>query len=105
MKPMNIINEDDPFGQPFNFSDFKKWMQHHPDTKKSNLIGVQVESKINYKKLLSRIQETKDGLLEDVAKEFSKNGGIIMEVDGHDVVIKVDNGSFIIHKMNIKKSD
>lgn len=98
------IEENDPFG-PFNFADFKKWMSHQSDGKKNNLVGLQVESKINVRRLLSRIQETKQGDIETVAKDFKKNGGVIVEVDGNDVVVEVKSGSFIIHKMHVKKSD
>jgi len=93
----------DPFG-PFNFGDFKKWMEHQQDTKaKPNMVGLQVESKVAFKKLLSRI-ETQDGEIEEVARDFKKNGGTITSVDGHNVV-EVDSGSFMIHRMYIKRED
>lgn len=98
------IEESDPFG-PFNFNEFKKWMENHGDQKKKNLLGLQVESKLNIRRLLTTIQETKEGNIETVAKDFKKNGGIISEVDGNDVVVKVNSGSFIIHKMYVKKPD
>lgn len=99
-----IVEEaSDPFG-PFNFNEFKKWMDNQQDNKsKTNLIGLKVESKINYRRLLSRIQETKQGDLETVAKEFKNNGGKITEADGNDVLIEVSSGSFIVHRMYIKK--
>jgi hypothetical protein len=97
-------NENDPFG-PFDFGNFKKWMKKQPDvSSKSNMVGFQVESKVTFKKLLSRI-DTQDGILEDVAKTFKKSGGIIKEVDGNNVLIEVDSGSFIIHRMYIKRQD
>lgn len=90
-----------PFG-PFNFSDFKKWMGNQHDAKKSNMIGLHVESKIPLKKLLSRI-ETQVGDIEEVAKDFKKNGGTINEMNGHHFIIEVDSGSFLIHRMYTKK--
>ena len=97
-------NKGDPFG-PFNFSDFKKWMGSQHDAKsKSNMIGLQVESKIAYKKLISRM-ETQEGEIEEVAKDFKKNGGIIAEVNGHNVLVEVESGSFIIHRMHVKEED
>lgn len=99
-----IDEKGDPFG-PFNFSDFKKWMGNQQDAKsKSNMIGLQVESKVTYKRLLSRI-ETEDGEIEEVAKDFKKNGGTITEVNGHNVLIEVDSGSFMIHRMYVKREE
>ena len=94
----------DPFG-PFNLSHFKRWMEHKQDAKgRPNMVGLQVESKVTYKKLLSRM-ETQEGEMEEVAKDFKKNGGIIAEVNGHNVIIEVDSGSFIIHRMYVKEED
>lgn len=88
----------------FNLNDFKKWMDHQQDCKTKNIVGIKVESKITYKKLLSRI-EAQEGEIEEVAKDFKKNGGTITEVNGHNILIEVDSGNFIIHKMHIKRED
>ena len=67
----------DPFG-PFDLNDFKKWMEHQHDAKaKPNMVGIQVESKIPYKKLISRM-DVQEGDLEEVANEFE----IIIVNDG-----------------------
>lgn len=99
----NWNNEkNDPFG-PFDVGNFKKWMKNQPDvSSKSNIVGLQVESKVTLKKLLTRI-DTQNGILEQVAKDFKKSGGVITEVDGQNVLIEVDSGSFIIHRMYVKK--
>lgn len=95
--------QDDPFG-PFNLSHFRKWMHNQNESKsRNNIVGLQVESKIPYKKLISRI-ETDDDIVE-VAKHFKKHGGIINEVDGHHLKITTDKGTFTIHRMYIKKED
>lgn len=93
----------DPFG-PFNFSDFKKWITHQDSTKKSSLVGVKVESKIPFKKLLDRIEAQK-GETFDVAKEFKKQGGTISEENGHYMYVSVPHGSFLIHRMYLRRSD
>lgn len=99
-----IDEKSDPFG-PFNLNDFKKWMGHQHDAKsKPNMIGLQVESKITFKRLLSRI-ETQDGEVEEVAKDFKKNGGTITEVNGQNILVEVNSGSFLIHRMYIKKEN
>lgn len=98
-------NNGDPFG-PFNLSDFKKWMEHQQDAKaRPNMVGVQVESKIPYKKLVSRIIESEEGEVIDVAKDFKRNGGTVTDVDGHNFLIEVDSGSFLIHRMYVKRVD
>lgn len=97
------FKSDDPFG-PFNFSDFKKWMSQQQDANKSNMIGIQVESKIPLKKLISRI-EAQDGELLEVAKDFKKNGGKSQKKNGHYMYVSVDSGSFMIHRMHLKISD
>lgn len=98
-----IVEDSDPFG-PFNLSDFKKWMQNQQDAKDKNLIGLEVESKIPIKKLISRI-EVQNGDPEMVIKEFKKHGGRIFDVDGQDFLIETKKGTFITHKMYIKKKD
>lgn len=90
----------------FNLSDFKKWMDNQHDAKsKPDMIGLAVESKVNLKKLVSRIEVQDDEDIEEVAKEFKKNGGTIVDVDGHNVLVEVDSGSFTIHRMYVKKKD
>jgi hypothetical protein len=102
MNKWNYTN-DDPFG-PFNLSDFKKWMSDQHDARKSNMVGLKIESKIPLKKLISRI-ETQDGELLEIAKDFKKNGGTITEENGHYMYVSVDSGSFMIHRMHLKRSE
>ena len=95
-------NSDDPFG-PFNLSDFKKWMSQQQDAGKRTMVGLEVESKIPYKKLVTRI-ETQDGELVEVAKDFKQNGGVITEENGHYMFVEVDSGNFMIHRMYLKRA-
>jgi translation initiation factor 1 (eIF-1/SUI1) len=92
----------DPFG-PFDLNDFKKWMEHQHDAKaKPNMVGIQVEPKIPYKKLISRM-DVQEGDLEEVAKEFKKNGGTITEVNGHHFLVENEKGNFFIHRMYVQR--
>lgn len=94
---------NDPFSD-FDLNDFKKWMTHQQDEEnKPNMVGLRVESKITGKKLLSRI-EAQEGETLEIVRDFKKNGGIISEVNGQNILIEVESGSFLIHKMYIKKS-
>ncbi|MEY3163335.1 MAG: hypothetical protein RI887_159 [Actinomycetota bacterium] len=94
---------NDPFG-PFNMSDFKKWMNQQHDANKSNMVGLAVESKIPYKRLVSRI-EVQEGDDIEVAKNFKKHGGTITEENGHYMYVKTKGGSFMIHRMHLKRSE
>lgn len=88
----------------FSLSDFKKWMESQKqEAQKPDLVGVAVESKVGLRKLVSRMDSEDD--LDELAKDFKKNGGVIAEVDGHRLMIEVDSGSFTIHRMYVKRSD
>lgn len=88
----------------FNLNDFKKWIHTQKDegSSKPHMIGLHVESKINVRKLLTRM-DVQDGEEEDLAKEFKQHGGIVAEVNGSSILIEVDSGSFYIHKMYLKR--
>jgi hypothetical protein len=103
MSRWNYKSKNDPFG-PFNLGDFKKWMTEQHDSKKSSMVGIKVESKIPLKKLISKI-EIQEGELMEVAKDFNKNGGNITEENGHYMYVSCKNGTFMIHRMHLKKSD
>jgi hypothetical protein len=93
----------DPFGL-FDLGDFKKWMKTQNDSKiETDLIGFHVESKVTLKKLISKM-EVEYGVTEEVARDFKKNGGTITEADGNKVLVEVENGTFIIHKMYVSKN-
>lgn len=89
----------------FSLSDFKKWMssQHEQPVRQNDLVGVQVESKIRLSSLLEHI-EVNDGDLEEVAKDFKKNGGTILEATSEELFVQVDVGNFRIPKHFCKKS-
>jgi translation initiation factor 1 (eIF-1/SUI1) len=101
---MNKQRNDNLFS-PFNLSHFKKWMNHQHDTKsETNIVGLKVESKISFKKLISRI-ESEDDNLEEIAKDFKKNGGVITDMNENNILIEVESGCFTIHKMYVKKKN
>ena len=91
----------------FNFNDFRKWVNSQKDEspiKKHEdklQAGALVESKVSAKKIMVRM-DIQEGDEEEIAKEFKQKGGTISEIDGNDILIDVDSGSFIIHKAYIK---
>ena len=40
-----------------------------------------------------------------IVEDFKKNGGVISEVDGQKLMIEVDSGTFVIHRMYVKRCD
>ena len=74
---------------------------HHEVKNEDSIVGTKVESKISFDKLLKRMQTDEDE--EEVAHDFKENGGTIIESHGHEFLIEVESGSFIIHKMYVKK--
>lgn len=93
----------------FSLDDFKKWMRNHSDDvpekmdRKPSAIGVSVESKIGSKKLAETISSDDDSDLYELAIEFRHNGGLVIDVDGKNFLIEVDNGSFWIPRHYVRK--
>lgn len=90
--------KNEPMGF-FNFNDFKKWMDSQKEIKPKT--GVQVESKIPLKRLLSRI-DVESGDADKIIEDF-KNGGTVVSTDGNKFLVEVASGSFIVHKMYLRK--
>lgn len=92
----------------FDVENFKKWMDGHQDEKvhfnkaKNPLIGIQIESKLPFKKLIEVIIP-EEGESTDVAYEFKKNGGIITDVDDNYLLVQVECGNFHISKRYTRK--
>ena len=95
----------------FSLESFKKWMCEHKGTdeevkfnQRSRLIGLHVESKINYKRLARHVL-SHEGDLRDIIEEFRDYGGRIAEVDGIDFIIETDSGSFKVHRCYVRKRE
>ena len=89
----------------FSPYDFKKWMEGQEDQEKDSeeeLLGLRVESRVNFKKLLHKI-ELGDGDLREVAKDFRRNGGVVSDESSHSLFIEVSAGSFTIEKCCVRK--
>lgn len=93
----------------FSLNDFKKWMskQHDKPSKERNLIGLHVESKLGLRRLRTKIESTDDDYdIDEMAKDFKRRGGIITDADSsNNLTVEVDSGSFVIHKIFVKKLD
>ena len=96
---------------PFSLNDFKKWMENQPEkpTKKSHqhveLVGMQVESKIGIKRLMSKMI-VDEGVKEELSEDFKQHGGVVLDCDkDKNLLIEVDSGTFTLPKYFIRKSN
>lgn len=83
-----------------SLNDFKKWMsvQKYEVSSKHKLRGSYVESKLQLKKLITRM-DVDQGDLFEMAKDFKRRGGTILECDGDNILlIEVASGTFRIPK-------
>jgi len=88
----------------FSLNDFKKWMskQKVEYVRKPRYKGYFAESKLGFKRLVGKI-EAEDGILIELAKDFRKNGGIILDCASDNLLtIEVNAGTFRIPKFFVK---
>ena len=94
---------DDNKGMEPNFSlnDFRKWMgkQKKFESNKSNRFkGHIIESKLSLKRLVTKI-DVDQGDLYEMARDFKKRGGTILECDKDNILlVEVRSGTFRIPK-------
>lgn len=94
----------------FSLDDFKKWMESQKDDheepkqprKVSELIGIQVESKVSERKLIAKMV-VEDGEPDDIALDFINEGGTIVDVNGRNFLIEVESGTFYIERHCIRR--
>ena len=103
-------HEDNREEPTFSLNDFKKWMSHQNDEPKKSshqehLIGLRVESKLSTKRLINRITPEEDCDVEEMAKNFRRDGGVILEIDDdYNLLIEVDSGTFTIPRFFVRKA-
>lgn len=96
--------------EKFSFNDFKRWIKDQESQRQEShsthktFLGTWVESKINTKKLMDRMS-SETGDIEELALEFKRDGGIIVDVDGKDFHIEVDSGTFSIARNYVKRKE
>jgi len=94
-----------------SLDEFKRWIKDHkeqPETKierphsDNALIGLQVESKADFRKLIHK-PECEEDEKRSLAQEFLENGGTIAEVNDKQFVIEVSGGRFSLHRCYVRK--
>ena len=90
----------------FSLDDFKKWIQQQNAfstvIKRTYYIGTTVESDIPKKKLASRMC-VREGNLGELAEDFAKKGGVVIDIDGKHLVVEVDSGSFSLPECCVRR--
>ncbi len=84
----------------FSLNDFRKWMskQKFESSRKPRYRGAVVESKLSLKRLVTKM-DVDQGDLYEMAKDFKRRGGTILECDGDNILlIEVHSGTFRIPK-------
>ena len=84
----------------FSLNDFRKWMskQKFETSRKPKLKGYIIESKLSLKRLVTKM-DIDQGDLHEMAKDFKKRGGTILECDSDNILlVEVKSGTFRIPK-------
>jgi hypothetical protein len=84
----------------FSLNDFRKWMskQKVESSRKPKYRGAIAESKLSLKRLVTKM-DVDQGELHEMAKDFKRRGGTILECDGDNILlIEVNSGTFRIPK-------
>lgn len=92
----------------FSMNEFKKFFSEHDqgvenffefstddENKKKKFDGCTAHSRVSSRKLLEKI-EVIDGELKDLVKEFTENGGKIIDTNGSNLCVETNNGKFEI---------
>lgn len=97
------MSKEGNFWSPSFMAEFKKWIDNKEDN--NNIIdkGSIVTTNLKLKTLVERIDciKTMDHSVIDIAKNFLKNGGMVKEVQGDELLIKGKKGLFLINKEDV----
>lgn len=95
-------NKDEGNEPSFSLNDFRKWVgkqKRESKSMKSKYKGSIVESRLGLKRLVTRM-DVDQGELFEMAKDFKRRGGTILECDGDNILlVEVRSGTFRIPKM------
>ena len=97
----------------FNFNEFKDWFTKQGDVEEffeidkendnplSKFVGHDTTSKVSKNKLLETI-ESASGDEVELIDEFYQDGGVITDVNGKNLCIKTNSGSFELPRFCVK---
>lgn len=85
-------------GDMTNFFNIDSSNYENPDEK---FVGKEVVAKVSERKLLERI-EPESGEPEQLVQDLIENGGVILAVEGKNLLIEVELGSFYLPRFCLK---
>jgi len=97
----------------FNFNEFKDWFSQQGDVEKffeidkedanplSKFVGHDATPKVSKNKLLETV-ESASGDEFELITEFCEDGGVITDVNGKNLCIETDGGSFELPRFCVK---
>ena len=93
------MDKNDKTEPNFSLNDFRKWMSKQKfEGRKPKYRGQIVESKLSLKRLVTKMA-VDQGDLYEMAKDFKRRGGTILECDTDNILlVEVKSGTFRIPK-------
>lgn len=101
----------------FSLNDFKNWLSNQSDLSEffdlsnrtaakpgDDMIGSEIYAKVSGKKLLEKIR-AKEGDPETLVDDLLENGGMILALEGKDLLIEVESGSFYLPRFCVRLSN
>jgi hypothetical protein len=95
-----MTNKENGREPNFSLNNFRKWMskQKFEASNKPKFRGCIIESKISVKRLVTKM-DVDQGDLYEMAKDFKRRGGTILECDRDNILlVAVKSGTFRIPK-------
>lgn len=97
------MSKENKFWSPSFMAEFKKWIDDKETDGNHIDKGSVVNTNLKLKTLVERmdcIKMLNDSVI-DIAKGFIKNGGVVKETNGDNVIVKTKKGTFIISKQDL----
>jgi len=93
------MDKNDRTEPNFSLNDFRKWMSKQKiESRRPKYRGSIVESKLSLKRLVTKM-DVDQGDLFEMAKDFKRRGGTILECDNDNILlVEVRSGTFRIPK-------
>jgi hypothetical protein len=99
----------------FSLHDFKNWLSGQSDLNEffdlsnrtagsrpgDEMVGCEVYAKVSTKKLMEKI-EPEEGDAETLIEDLVENGGMVLSVDGKNLLVEVETGSFLIPRFCVR---
>lgn len=100
--------------KPMSLNEFKNWLGEQKDLggyftinrakivddESEKFVGKSCRSKVSENKLLERIKTDEDA--EQIVREFLEEGGTVLGIEGKNIQIEVESGTFTLPRFCVK---